>query len=234
MNYGEARPSASQLSTSPDETSPRRAAHPAARGSGPDGTACARTPTVGWACRVLLLSLLVALVAGSLPWRAETSPLPAVQAISGLHVSGNQILDSANQPVRLRGVNEPSSEYACIFDYGVFNHRVNGVSDATSAQALLSWKINVVRLPLNEDCWLNVNTAGIDPQWVGANYQTAISQYATTLTNAGIAVILDLHWAAPGATQATGQLPMANRDHSITFWQQVANAFKGNTGVIFD
>jgi hypothetical protein len=203
-----------------------------------------------WAWRVLVVSLAAALVCASMPWGADaqSGPRPGwgadaprdarttrrAAAISGLHVVGNQIRDGNNQPVRLRGVNEPSSEYACIFDYGVFNHRVAGVSDDTSVQALLSWKINMVRLPLNEDCWLNINTAGLDPANLGANYQLAINQYVTKLTAAGIAVILDLHWAAPGNTRATGQLPMANRDHSITFWQQVANAFKSNTGVIFD
>jgi endoglucanase len=33
---------------------------------------------------------------------------------------------------------------------------------------------------------------------------------------------------------ATGQQPMLNRDHSIAFWQQVANVYKTNTGVLFD
>lgn len=174
------------------------------------------------------------LITTSSPWRAEADQLAAVPAISGLHVVGNQIRDGADLPLRLRGANEPSPEYACIYNYGFFQHGVEGVSDDTSIQALLSWKINILRLPLNEDCWLDVNTPGIDPKWVGGNYQAAISQYVTKLTNAGIAVILDLHWAAPGNQQATRQLPMPDRDHSITFWQQVANAFKNNTGVIFD
>ena len=51
----------------------------------------------------------------------------------------------------------------------------------------------------------------------------------TRLTQAGIVVIVDLHWAAPGNTPAERQWPMPNRDHSIAFWQSVANAFKNNT-----
>jgi Cellulase (glycosyl hydrolase family 5) len=186
----------------------------------------------GWPWRAAIATLLLVLISASFSWRAEASP---PSAISGLHVVGNEIRNDANLPLRLRGANEPSSEYACIYNYGIFQHRVAGVTDDTSVQALQSWKINVLRLPLNEDCWLNVNTAGIDSKYVGADYQTAIDQYVTKLTNAGIAVILDLHWTAPGSEQATSpQLPMPDRDHSITFWQQVANAFKNNTGVIFD
>jgi hypothetical protein len=49
-----------------------------------------------------------------------------------------------------------------------------------------------------------------------------------------MAAILDLHWSAPGTTQATGQQPMPDLDHSPTFWNQAANTFKGNSAVIFE
>jgi len=49
-----------------------------------------------------------------------------------------------------------------------------------------------------------------------------------------MAVVLDLHWTAPGTTPATGQQPMPDTDHSITFWQQVAAAYKNNEAVLFD
>jgi hypothetical protein len=187
-----------------------------------------------------MAALLVALMLASLPWDADAQrgqqPRQPAAGISGLHVVGNQIQDGNGVVLRLRGVNETSAEYACIFNYGILQHQVNpgAVSDAQSVQALLSWKINAVRIPLNEDCWLNINTAGISPAYVGANYQSAIASYVNALTSAGIAVILDLHWAAPGGTQATYQIPMADRDHAPAFWSSIANTFKNNTGVIFD
>jgi len=46
--------------------------------------------------------------------------------------------------------------------------------------------------------------------------------------------ILDLHWAAAGSRVADYQPEMADMDHSPTFWQQVANAYKGNNAVIFE
>jgi aryl-phospho-beta-D-glucosidase BglC (GH1 family) len=47
-------------------------------------------------------------------------------------------------------------------------------------------------------------------------------------------VILDLHMSAAGTTQARSQGSMPDADHSVTFWQQVAAAYKNNGSVIFD
>ncbi len=64
-------------------------------------------------------------------------------------------------------------------------------------------------------------------QYGGANYQAAIRDYVARLNAAGLAVILDLHWSAPGAYRALDQEPMANRDHSVAFWRSVAATFQG-------
>lgn len=147
--------------------------------------------------------------------------------VTGLHVAGNKILNSAGKAVIFRGVNKAGTEYQCVLTTGqVFD----GPSDAASVTTLGTWAINIVRLPLNEDCWLNINGVRTG----GAAYQSAISSYVTLLTNAGMAVILDLHWAAPGTTLANQQLAMPDVDHSPTFWGQVAAAYKGNGSVIFD
>jgi hypothetical protein len=181
--------------------------------------------------RASRLGLAFVVLAMMLPWPPETPVLAApAQAIAGLHVSGNQILNGNGQPVRLRGVNRTSGEYGCIFNFAIFE----GPTNATAIQAMLNWKINAVRIPLNEDCWLDVNTSGIDRQYVDANYRATVTDYVSRLTAAGIVVILDLHWAAPGTQKATGQTPMADRDHSPAFWTSVATTFKSNTAVIFD
>jgi hypothetical protein len=163
------------------------------------------------------------------PLRAEAPGSPASQ-IAGLHASGKYILNAAGRRVRLRGVNRTSGEYACIQGWGIFD---GPVTDA-AIKAMRSWHINAVRLPLNEHCWLDVNTEGIDRNYVGAAYRHAVIDYVNRVTAAGIAVILDLHWAAPGSKKAIGQSPMANRDHSVRFWSTVAETFKSNNAVIFD
>ncbi len=147
---------------------------------------------------------------------------------SGLHVQGNQLVDGTGQVVRLLGVDRSGTEYACIQGWGIFD----GPSDATSVQNIASWHTNAVRVPLNEDCWLGIN--GVPPQYGGVNYQNAIANYVSLLNQYGLVAILDLHWAAPGSTPATSQLPMPDADHAPTFWRQVAAAYKANSSVIFD
>src|SRR6266567_9084309 len=150
------------------------------------------------------------------------APAPAV------HVQGNRLVDLAGRPVRLRGVNRSGAEYACAQGWGIFD----GPSDSASVSAIAAWRANVVRLPLNETCWLGIN--GVTPAYAGANYQQAIADYVARLNRAGLVVILDLHWTAADTAKALAQAPMPNRDHTPEFWRQVATAYGHNNAAIFD
>src|SRR5438309_4937056 len=145
-----------------------------------------------------------------------------------LHVQGTQLVDSTGRVVRLRGVNRSGTEYACAQGWGFFD----GPSDSASVQAIVAWKANAVRVPLNETCWLAIN--GVAPAYSGANYARAISDYVALLNRAGLVVILDLHWSAAGTAIALGQAPMPDRDHTPQLWREVATAYGSNNRVIFD
>jgi endoglucanase len=175
----------------------------------------------------IILVLMATVITGIFTSGSATA-LRGAEAPTGLHVVGQQLLDSANRPIILRGVNRSGTEYACIQGWGFFD----GPSDLASVQAIASWGANAVRIPLNESCWLNIN--GAPPEYSGAAYHNAIASYVSTVQAAGLVPILELHWSGAGKKMATGLQPMPNRDHSITFWQQVANAYRSNTGVIFD
>jgi hypothetical protein len=149
-------------------------------------------------------------------------------AIQGLHVSGNQMLNGANQPIRLLGVNRSGGEFMCIHNKSIWD----GPADDASIEAMLTWRINAIRLPLNEDCWLNIN--GVGTATSGATYQQAVVDFVNRLNNHGLIVILDLHWSAPGTTQANKQSAMPDSDHAPAFWESVAQTFKGNSSVIFN
>ncbi len=154
---------------------------------------------------------------------------PAVGApVLSVSVQGNTLVDGSGSHIRLLGVNRSGAEYACAQGWGIFD----GPTDAASIAAMKSWHINTVRVPLNEDCWLGIN--GVNAPYGGANYRSAIGSYVTALHNAGLLVILDLHWNAPGATLATGQQVMTDADHSPAFWTSVATYFKTDPAVIFD
>lgn len=147
-----------------------------------------------------------------------------------MRVSGNQLVDGSGNPIRLIGVDHSGSESACVDGEGFFDPPN---SDTPGMIAVMkSWNINSVRLPLNEDCWLGVNLPY--PLLGGAPYRSAVVNYVNDLNAAGLAVILDLHWGAPGSQTALGGEVMADEDHAPAFWSSVAVTFAGHPGVVFD
>jgi endoglucanase len=166
------------------------------------------------------------LTAGALAGAAFAAP--------NLRVRGNQLLDGPGRghPVTLRGINRSGLEYACIQGWGFFDSPHPGqIDDPSMIAAIKSWHINAVRVPLNEACWLGIGT---NPRYGGAPYRRIVQSYVRALGGAGLYVILDLHWAAPNGSRATGLIPMADSDHAPAFWRSVATAFKNNHALIFD
>jgi endoglucanase len=145
-----------------------------------------------------------------------------------LHVSGNQIANGDGTPVQLDGVNRSGTEYACIQGWGFFD----GPSDQTSIAAIAAWHVHVVRVPLNEDCWLGINLP--NPAYGGSAYRKAVASYVHLLEQNGMDVILDLHWSAPGTEPANEQQMMPDLDHSPAFWRSVARKFGQDRAVLFD
>jgi len=150
------------------------------------------------------------------------------QDLSSLRVQGNTIVNGAGEKVWLRGVDRSGTEFMCVQGYGFYD----GPVDDNSINTIKSGKTNIVRIPLNEDCWLGIN--GVKPEYGGQNYINAITQLVDRFTAHGFAVILDLHWAAPGSEVANKQLPMPNTDHSLDFWSGVSKVFGSKLNVIFD
>ena len=154
-----------------------------------------------------------------------------------LHVSGNKLLNASGQQVILRGVDRSGTEYACVQGNGIFDGEV----DQAAVTAMLSWKVNAVRVPLNEACW-NAESY-VTAADAGTNYINAIKSYVSLLNSNGLVAILDLHWtdgtytgpsAGCSSAQATCQKPMPDAAQAIPFWTSVANTFKGNDAVVFD
>jgi hypothetical protein len=173
---------------------------------------------------------MVATIAATLMAGLFTSQTQ-VKAATGMSiaVSGNQLVDGSGAPVHLRGVNRSGTEYACVQFGGPFD----GPNDQTSVAAIAAWHVNVVRVPLNEDCWLGINgepCCGL----TAAVYQQDIVDYVNLLHANGMYAILELHWSNYGTVKATNQQPMPDRDHSPAFWTSVASRFKADPGVIFD
>jgi hypothetical protein len=161
-------------------------------------------------------------------WQDRTVSFAVTGPVPPIHAQGNRIVDAWGQPVVLRGVNRAGTEYACIHGWSIGE----GPRDQASIDAMLSWHVNVVRIPLNEDCWLAVN--GAPPEFSGGAYQQAIKDYVNLLNLNGMYAILDLSWSGPGSVPATGQVAMPDALHAAAFWSSVASVFKGNDAAIFE
>lgn len=158
---------------------------------------------------------------------------------SGLtvRVVGNHLVDGAGNMLLLHGADLSGTEFACDqggtpTNRGWSIYGGQPIDQLATYQAMAAWHINAVRVPLNEDCWLNIN--GVSAAYGGAAYQNAIAGEVSAIHGAGLYAILDLHWSAAGPYAADGQQPMADADHSIAFWQSVAAAYKSDSAVIFD
>lgn len=178
---------------------------------------------------VLILALTIASVTSI--FTHTTSARAASISVAGLHVAGNQLLNGSGQVIRPVGVDRAGTEYECgsTGNANVFD----GPTDTNSLNAILSWGITAIRLPLNEDCWLGINGYPA-AAYSAATYQQTIVNYVNTLLADNLLVILDLHWNNSGANKSSGQEPMPDLDHALAFWTSVANTFKPDAAVLFD
>ncbi len=98
---------------------------------------------------------------------------------------------------------------------------------------MAAWKINTVRLPLNQDCWL-----GEDDMPAGglttSGYRQSVIEFVEALNAVGIVAIVDLHWSEPGRRRLRWPSTVMPDDRSATFWNSVAASFKTHPSVMFD
>lgn len=145
-----------------------------------------------------------------------------------VHIKNGQLVDGSGRPSRLLGVDATGTEWDCALGGGISP----GSLDSHETAAMRSWHVKIVRVPLNEDCWLGINQA--PAAYAGTAYRAAIKGWVSALNQAGIIAILDLHANAPGNYLAINQVAMADADHATTFWSQVAKDYKSNPAVMFD
>jgi len=145
-----------------------------------------------------------------------------------IRVVGNHFVNGQGRTIRLIGVNRSTFEYVCSSGYGLYEGPVGN----TAIAAMKRWNINVVRIPLNEACWLGLPT--VKPRYRGRVYRNAVIGFVRRLHAAGLYTILDLHWNAPGSQPADSQQFMADADHSPAFWSSVASTFRNDRAMLFD
>lgn len=164
---------------------------------------------------------------------SQRTPLPSPKrrmairlpqpTFSALRVEGTHIVNANNEVVMLIGAARSSLEYFCAGD---------GHFQLADFQAMRSWGMNVVRIPLSSAFWANLD--GACP-----NYHQTVEAAVSNAEAAGLYVILDLHWNAPfalpqDATGGGGQYPMPDTGKDVAFWQDIATLYRSDPAVIFE
>ena len=172
---------------------------------------------------------------------AVRSGVATASGAPGIAVRGNELITTTSGtlgaqhvgrgvPVVLRGVNLSGAEYACLQQHSIWD---DPKGDVATVSAMLRWHANVVRLPLDEECWLGIN--GTPKRYSGKNYAHAISRFTSLANSLGLIVEVDLHFGA-GASglPRNDRYPGLDLDHAPAFWRSVARTFRSNHSVIFN
>jgi hypothetical protein len=86
---------------------------------------------------------------------ATAGPAAASGGAPELRIEGNRFMDERGAPFRLLGVNRMGAEYNCVSPLWTAEQSRNwfdGPIDDRTITTMTSWKMNAVRLPLNEQC----------------------------------------------------------------------------------
>jgi endoglucanase len=159
----------------------------------------------------------------TIPAPSAPSPTPIPPQFEALSIVDGQIVDAQGQEVTLIGANRSSLEYLCTGD---------GHFQLEDFQAMRSWGMNVVRIPLSSEFWGNAGN-----QCPG--YRQTVRAAIANAEQAGLYVILDLQWNAPfdlpnDPKFGGGQYPLPDTGKDLAFWQDIATMFRSDQAVLFD
>ena len=139
-----------------------------------------------------------------------------------LKVKGNQVLNSKNEPVLLRGVNAACLEWTIDGDGHILE---------TARVAIDDWHVNIIRLPLSQDRWFGKDPNSTDE---GKGYRALVKDVVDLCSSKGCYILLDLHWSDVNEWgQNIGQHSMPDRN-SLVFWKDIAPIYANNPSVLFD
>jgi endoglucanase len=149
-------------------------------------------------------------------------------SVHGRHLVEQAVNTTSWQPAVRHGVTGSGALFMCVNNYAIFD----GPTSPAYMAAMHTWRIGIIRVPMNEDCWLGIN--GVLPAYGGPVYQKAFKAYIDALVESGFNVILELHWTSANGERALKQQQMPDKNHSVPFWTGVAETFGNNRAVIFD
>lgn len=155
--------------------------------------------------------------------------------VGPLAVSGREIVDrgQSSVPVLLQGAMFEGPGWL----QGQSDYNSLGFPDPGAITTLESWGVNFVRLTLSSDAWDQRCNEDYLASYPPPGYRADVAKAVSTLTSAGIYVVLDLYTSNPDCKlpgpSISGDVPMPGQDAS-QFWQEVAKEFGGNPLVGFE
>lgn len=161
--------------------------------------------------------------APTIPASPSATSTPEPPRFAALQIVGRQIVDTHNRVVTLIGANRSSLEYLCAGD---------GHFQLADFDAMRSWGINIVRIPLSSEFWANGgNTC--------PGYRRTVKAAVANAEQAGLYVMLDLQWNAPfdvsdDPQSGGGQYPLPDTGKDVAFWQDIATLYRRDPAVLFD
>ncbi len=174
----------------------------------------------------LRISGVICSLAFSTAWAWSQPPIQAGKVVQSpplpLHVSGNQVLNSRNERVHLRGVNVPSMEWTSDGQGHILESTRVAIDD---------WHANVIRLPLAQDRWFGKSP---DKNADAKSYQTLVRQIVNLCASKGCYIVLDLHWSDGGELGKQIDQHVMPDQNSIAFWKELAGVYKNHPAVLFD
>ena len=196
------------------------------------------------ASRLWLLPAILALGAckdgvGPRPAKANCDTPGTVQANgqkipvapNGFAVVGNKILSSANcEPFRFVGVSRPSLSFTS--DGGRLAVESETAEDFARIRG---WRANTVRIELAQYFWLPT------ARFYDPGYAARVDRVIRQARTAGLYVILALQHTDRGDPNYPGDpyttnmhQPLADAQHSIPFWKDVAARYQGDGGILYE
>jgi len=166
--------------------------------------------------RCIVLIIVVLTVSMNIGMGQPSSlPLP-------LKVVGTQIVNSKNEPVRLRGVNAACLEWTSNGE----GHILESVRVAID-----DWHVNHIRLPMSQDRWFGKAPEQTDE---GKAYRALVDEVVKLCASKCVYIMLDMHWSDVGEWgQNIGQHSMPD-ENSLTFWKDLAPVYANHPAVIYD
>jgi len=189
-----------------------------------DAQGLARLP---WTLGSAGANTLRASLHGHTPAQVSLSATGVAAAPGGYAAAGPTIVDASScAPHRFVGLARSGLESWPTGDDRLF--------DPTLAREdfrnIRDWGSNIVRIPLNPAYWVKT-AAHYDP-----GYPTQVDSAIARAHSQGLDVVIDMHFSDRGdpANKAYRLERMADANHGIAFWTEVAERYKNDGRVLFE